>query len=251
MRAPNVRLPRELERSAPRDVRLTGNGVALVVLAAVLAIAAAVAGVGFYAEAQRQWNAAREMDRRGVPAPAIVDRLWRKSDDGKPAFASFHFDANGVRVNGQSRMELETWRELRVGGPLRVRYLPDDPGRWVADGARRSRMPFWVSYLAASTLALAAIVCGLVVHNQRALLRDGRAARAIVTAVRKHHAGHGATHTQISYEFSLFGGGQETGKASVSKPPAVGAAVTIVYDPDRPKRSRPYPFSLVTSRQDS
>lgn len=244
MRAPHVRLPRELERSAPRDVRLTRRGVALAVLIAMLGAGSVVAGVRLFMEAQRQSNAAREMDRRGVPTQATVDRLWRKKGDGKPAYAAFHFNANGARTHGESRMHLSVWRELRVGSTVPVRYLPDDPGRFAVDGARRGQLPFWVSYVAASILGAVALICGVVLRAQRTLLREGRPARAVVTAVRKHHDGHGATHTRITYEFSLLGGGQMTGKATVSKAPAVGTTLTIVYDPERPERSRPYPFSL-------
>ena len=30
-----------------------------------------------------------------------------------------------------------------------------------------------------------------------------------------------------------------------SKPPALGSVVTVVYDPDQPRRNAVYPFSLV------
>lgn len=250
MRASHVRLPAELQRSAPRDTRLTKSGAALAVLTAVLAAGSVVAGVGLYVEAQRQFNAVGEMDRRGVTTQATVDRVWRKKDDGKPAFAAFHFDANGVRIHGQTRMHLSVWRELHAGSTVRVRYLPDNPGRWVVNGMRREQLPFWVSSLVASVLAAGASICGIVLRCQRTLLREGRPARAVVTAVHKHHGQHG-THTGITYEFPLLGGGQARGKAAVSKAPAVGTTVTIVYDPDRPDRSRPYPFSLVRAHLES
>jgi len=88
------------------------------------------------------------------------------------------------------------------------------------------------------------------VRHQRTLLREGRPARATVTSVKKHHGSHGATHTVMAYEFPLFGGGTTTGKATVNKPPAVGATISVVYDSDQPKRNRPYPFPLVTVDRD-
>ena len=91
-------LPPELERSAPRDVGLTMGGRALMVLAWLLVAGAVAAGVALYLEAQRQSAAAQDFDQRSVTVSAVVDRLWRKSGDGKPAHVAFHFDANGVRI---------------------------------------------------------------------------------------------------------------------------------------------------------
>lgn len=239
-------LPWELERSAPRDVRLTTGGRALVLLAWLLTAAALSAGVALFVEAQRQSDAALDIDRRGVAVSAVVDRAWRKSGEGKPAYAAFHFDANGVRIDGESRMHVPEWRELRVGSSVRVRYLPENPRRWVVDGARERRLPIWVAYLVSSALAAFALLCSTAVRRQRTLLSEGRPARATVTAVKEHQGTHGHRHTVMAYEFRLFGGGMTTGKATVSKAAPIGTAISIVYDSDQPKRNRPYPFSLVT-----
>jgi hypothetical protein len=37
-----------------------------------------------------------------------------------------------------------------------------------------------------------------------------------------------------------------TGKAAAGKSAAIGTTISVVYDPERPARNRPYPFSLVT-----
>src|SRR5688500_8962845 len=117
-------LPPELERSAPRDVGLTTGGRALLLVAWLLAAGALIAGVALHLEARRQSEAALDFDRRSVTASAVVDRLWRKTgDEDKPAFAAFHFDAGGIRIDAESRLQLSRWRELRTGSTLSVRYL--------------------------------------------------------------------------------------------------------------------------------
>jgi Protein of unknown function (DUF3592) len=238
-------LPWELQRSAPRDVRLTAGGRALVILAWLLTAGALSAGAALYAEARRQSNAALEMDRRGVAAPALVDRVWRTNGDDKPAYVAFHFDAKGARIDGESRMQVPVWRELRPGSTVRVRYLPENPRRWAVTGERRNRLPFGVAYVVSLTLAAIALSCAAAVRWQRVLLREGRPARATVTAVTTQQGSH-SSQTVMAYEFSLFGGGTRTGKATVTKPPPVGTTISIVYDSDQPKRNRPYPFSFVT-----
>ena len=74
--------PPGLSRSAPRDVRLTGGGRALVVLAWLLAIGAVPAGALLYREARRQSDATQAFQQRGATATAVIDRVWRKSGDG-------------------------------------------------------------------------------------------------------------------------------------------------------------------------
>ena len=243
-------LPWELERSAPREVQLTAGGRVLVLLGWLLMAGALPAGGALFAEARRQSNAALDLDQRGVAATALVDRVWRDKGDGKPAYAAIHFDANGTRIEGAPRMQLAAWRQLRAGSTLRVRYLPENPRRWVVDGARRRQLPFWVALVVSSTLVAFGQLCMAAVRRQRTLLRDGRPARATVTSVKKHQGSHGS-HTEMAYEFRPFGGGTTTGKAAVSKPPSVGTTISIVYDSERPTRNRPYPFSLVVVHRES
>jgi hypothetical protein len=238
--------PPELARSRPRDVRLTTNGRLLLALAWLLAAAAIAAGVGLYIEARKDAVAEAALTQRGVVTSATVDRVWRDKGDGKAAYAAFHFDASGTRVTGQSRMQVSRWQSLRTGSVVPLRYLPDDPRTFVIDGARRNRVPMAVPYLVGGLLAIAAFLSAAGVRRQRRLLMEGRAAPAVVTEVRKHHSGHGASHRVMSYEFPLLGGGLATGKAyAISKSTEVGATICVVYDPDVPRRSRPYPLSMV------
>lgn len=247
MRAsPGHSLPPELERSAPREVGLTAVGRALIVLAGLLAAAALVAGVALQLEARRQLQTSSDFDRRSVTASAVVDRLWRKTGDGKPAYAAFHFDANGTRIDGESRMRLPVWRELGIGSTIAVRYLPESPRSFVVAGQRRDRMPFVVPYAVSSLLAALALLCAGAVRRQRTLLSEGRPARAVVTKVKKNKGSHGASYREMFYEFRVLAGTKTTGKAMATTGSDVGSAITVVYDPDRPTRNRPYPFSLVT-----
>lgn len=239
-------LPRELMRSAPRDVRLTRGGRALVAVAWLLAIAGITSGALLYREARRQADAFASFDRGAVSTTAIVDRLWRKKGDGEPAYAGFHFVVNGERVEGQVRMRTSAWRELRVAGPLGVRYLPDEPDRWAVDGARDGPLAAPVAYVVATIPTVASLLCMAAVRRQRTLLSEGRAAPARITTLKKRHGSHGATHHEIRYEFPLLGGGMAAGRAAAPKSSVVGSTIFVVYDPDRPARNQPYPFSLVT-----
>jgi hypothetical protein len=251
MRTPAVSLPAELERSSPREVGLTAGGRSLVVLAWLLAVGAVAAGAALYIEALRQSNEASDFDRRGVTATAVVDRVWRKSGDGKPGNAAFHFDAGGARIDGESRMQQSAWKELRAGSTLRVRYLPENPRAFVVDGRRRNRLPFTVAYVVSSLLAAGSLLCAAVVRRQRTLLSEGRAARAVVTTVTKNQGSHGEAHRAMTYTFPVLAGSTATGKAGTGKDTQIGTSIFVVYDPENPAHNRPYPFSLVTLDRES
>lgn len=241
--------PAGLSRSAPRDVRLTTGGRLLMAVAWLLAAAALVAGGLLYGKASSDSAEGAAIDQRGVVTTAVIDRVWRKTGDGKPAFASFHFDASGTRVSGETRMQLDAWRGLRAGSIVRVRYLPEDPSRSILDGARLKRMPIGVPFVVSGVLASLALLCVFAISRQRSLLTDGRLAPAVVTGLKKHSSSHGSSHQEMTYEFPLLGGGVAIGKASASKTSTVGSRIVVVYDPDRPGRNHPYPFSLVTPDQ--
>jgi hypothetical protein len=68
----------------------------------------------------------------------------------------------------------------------------------------------------------------------------------MVTTVLNHPTTHGGSHRTISYAFPLLSGAMATGKSdSTRKAPETGAVLCIVYDPDRPRRSQPYPIPFV------
>jgi Protein of unknown function (DUF3592) len=107
-------------------------------------------------------------------------------------------------------------------------------------------LPLWLPPLITVALAGFGWVCLLPLRAERQLLMEGRPAPAVVLSHHKHHSSHGGTHRSMTYEFPLMTGAVVTGKYATSgKPPAIGSVICVLYDPDRPKRSVPYPLKLV------
>ena len=238
-------VPPELLRSRPRDVTLTVGGKALVGLAIVLLAAALVAGVTLQSVAARQAESWRAFDRHGASVGGEVVRLWRGSGDSKPYWVAYEFDLGGLRYEGRSRLRSAVWRALETGSVIAVRYLPEDPVQNMAASAERRQVPPWLAFLLAALLAGGGVLCLVLLNDQRRLLMEGRAAPALVTAVVTHKTSHGGSHRKLKYTFPLLSGAIAHGQSeSPRKPPGVGSAICIVYDPDRPGRSRPYPFPL-------
>jgi hypothetical protein len=237
-------VPTALATSRPRDVALTGGGRTLVVLAVLLFMAAIGAGVGMYSVARRQADDRRVIVEEGVTTIGVVTRLRSDGDDRRQV--GYKFAVNGRVVRGERQVSGERRQTLVPGSPIDVRYLPSDPTVNDLGGRPRSGMPIALPFVVAPAIAALAVFCLVRVYRQRRLLSEGRVAPATVTGHAKHESSHGATHLAIKYEFSLLSGAMASGKSGASsKPPALGSVITIVYDPDQPRRNAVFPFSLV------
>jgi hypothetical protein len=116
----------------------------------------------------------------------------------------------------------------------------------VARGAPPGGLPLWLPFVVAAAIAVLGVSCAFLLRKHRVLLMDGRAAPAIVTSHKKVHTTHGGTHRSMTYTFPLLSGASATGTSPTSsKPPGIGTVICVLYDPERPRRSMPYPLPLV------
>jgi hypothetical protein len=230
----------------PRDVRLTGAGRFVYIVAVMLLVSSVVAVVVLRARGVQENDERQLLIEHGAAVDAHIDRLWRTSNEQKQPWVAYRFTVGEHDYQGQARVSLVKWRTLAVGAVLPVQYVPERPELSAPAGMERRALPLWVPYLAATPLVLGGLVCLYVVRRERQLLENGRPAAAIVTGQHKHRSSEGGTHRSITYEFRLLSGAPGKGRSSTSsKPPAVGSTICVVYDPDRPRRSKPYPFGFV------
>jgi hypothetical protein len=227
-------------------VRLTGGGRALLAVAALLLAAAVGAGAGLFRAAVRQDDDRRAFARDAIVTSADVVRLWRGSDEHKTPWVAYRYAVDGRSFEGRTKMGSAAWKKLQVGATLPVRYLRADPGRNLAAGVQSGGIPIWLPFLIAGALASVSGLFYAGIRVQRRLLAEGRAAPAIVTGHTKTHTSHGGTHRSMAYTFPLLSGATVAGKSSTSsKPPGIGSIICVLYDPERPRRSIPYPLPLV------
>jgi len=238
--------PLELQRSRPRDVRLTAAGTVLTMVWIALFAGAIVVTILLSRESASQRHARSLFDSTGVTATAHVVRLWRESNEHKTPRVEYAFDANGREVDGRAKLPLKRWQSLRTGDSIDVRYLPTDPTYHVILEETREVMPAWLPFVVGLLMAAGGLGCMAAVRMQRRLLAEGRVARATVTKVTKRHTTHGGSYRSVAFSFPTLSGATVAAKASTShKSPDVGASVWVVYDPDNPKRSAMYPMQLV------
>lgn len=235
------RPPDGLDRSRPRDVRLTAGGGALAALSAALFAAALVVGVGLEVVAEREHESRRLLRDEGADARGEVVRLWRARGEKRQPWVAYRFTVDERAHEAAVRAPLGLWRRLAVGSPLEVRYLPSDPHLNHPRGLEPQPMPPVVPYLAAAALAALGALPLVAIRGQRRLLTEGRAARAVVTRHSKDQHG-----TVAHYEFATLGGTTAAGKLGPTrKPVAVGSTLCVIYDPESPKNNAAYPLSIV------
>lgn len=235
--------PASLSESSPRDVRLTAAGRALFVVALMLFAGALVAFVALTRESNRQAANRTALVERGVTTTGVVTRLWTDGDDRRKV--AYRFEAEGQSFNDDIKVSRARRRDLAVGSPLGVRYLPGNPRLNDLGGTPRSGLPRAIGPIVASVMVIVGAFCLVAIRVQRRLLAEGRVAPALVTSHKTQQSSH-AKHHSMTYAFRLMSGATAAGKSGSSrKPPAVGSVITVIYDPDEPSRSRVYPFSLV------
>jgi Protein of unknown function (DUF3592). len=225
-------------------VRLTGVGWFVAVFGMLLPAGALVAGFSLHAKAIRDRTLREAIDKEGVRVTAVVSDLTRTRGDKPKYYVVYQYSAGGQSHPGRANVSRSYWTGLRVGSTFPVRYLPAEPGRnWLR--GQEPGIPFWVGPSVALSMALIGIFPWYAIRRQWMLLAEGRPAQAQVTVFKQVRHQHGS-HYQVSYEFRTMSGATRTGRYNSQKsPPASGTTIQVVYNPDRPEHSMPYPLALV------
>src|SRR5262245_27869304 len=113
-------------------------------------------------------------------------------------------------------------------------------------------MPIWVPIGLMADAVGFALAIAWSLNRSRELLEYGRVAPAVITDIQKVHTGHGATSRVAKYEFSLASGAVARGKSTCDrKGVEAGSVLSLVYDPNEPRRNAIYPMHLVKVRRDA
>jgi hypothetical protein len=243
---PHSHLPPELYRSRPRPVRLSAAGRVLAVTAFVLCLAAPAVATLMHLQGRADRVERDALLQSGVVTDGVVTRLKRESKDSKRASVYYQFAANGKAFESRAKVPIARWKTLDVGSTLPIRYLSANPASSFPDGVVPTVLPAALPFILSPLLLVLGIFCWLGLWSQRRLLSDGRAAIAVVKSVKKSRGQHGESIKHVKYEFPLLSGSVQTGSVqTTAKALDVGSTIAVLYDDELPKRSRPYPLSLV------
>jgi len=231
--------PREPIGSALRIVRLSGYGVTVWVVAALL-----IAWVPFFIVwlyVQMQNRTALRKDGRVVLAE-IAGQWWTS----RPL--EYTFTVDDVAFSGKVRVPQNFVESFRGADHILVRFLPANP--------KINHPAAWEesvhSYIVLFSIfgILCAILSSLIVTmllKDRRLALDGVIAVGAVTSCIIQKGAWGGTGFQIKFRFRSEDGRSVTGNDVSQSPREVGASVRVLYLPRNPARNIlfPSPYYIV------
>jgi hypothetical protein len=239
------RAPSELERSAPRPIRLTGAGYA-VTAAMVLMIAGSLAlGVWLSVLRHREQARAAALAAEGVTVEAQIVRTGIDSSEDRRPLVVYQYTAGGRMHQGRTTLRRSDSARFPKGAAATVRYLPAEPGRSWLTGYGPEGPPAWVPFAAPAGMIAGAAAIAFGLRKQRRLLAEGRPAQGRVISSRRVYSQHSSGYRVVCELRTRDGATRKVKLRSSRRPPAPGSPVTMLYDPDVPKRAAIYPLPLV------
>jgi hypothetical protein len=229
-------IPSELAGRLPRITRLSSSGAQMVRLAAI-SLALAI-GVGLYAavDAVEQIEHRAALRRDGKQVVGTVTAL-RKSG------LFYTFTVNGVSYGGKTylpehiHLSLGQLANYMENSPIPIRYLPQNPA------INHPAAWEWPSFMDLGWF-LFPIFFGpfgyfLVtdLRRDRQLVSEGVAATGTVKKCTRLRKGGFA----IDYEFPTEDGSLVQGSGASPAEVEIGAGILLLYLPQNPQRSNPYP----------
>jgi hypothetical protein len=242
--------PQELDRPLPRPVRLTGIGI----FYCVMALACFLCGMVLTAqlcipELRRQAendSLTRSLTAEGSETEATVTRLWSALGRDR---VSYDYTVDGRSYHSGSYIASQHWQQLQVGSPLAIRYLPSDPTKTCPNADPPNSGNNWSIVLPMACIALGFMSLFAFSHlsavwPQFRLLARGKPVRGVVTRCNEGSRRRMSGYFWY-YDFPLADGGQCQGKDFSRQPAAEGTLVTVLYDPNKPRRNDLYPMETV------
>jgi hypothetical protein len=229
----------------PRDVRLTGGGLAVAAVAIAIAIGALVAVIFMSIAYARTSDERMLREREAVAGEAEVVQVVERRGESQRRDVTYRYDVDGRTYTGQTRLHKGDRREMAQGTGVPIAYVASQPAKSWMVGYGSAGFPVWMIPLTALSLLATAAAVSRGLRRQWILLSEGRPARARVTGLKEVHNDERRAY-RVSYEFQTLSGATQTSRCEVGKaPPPIGAVIPIVYHRDKPAWSAAYPLQLV------
>jgi len=236
------RAPEELLfRSTPRDVRYTGTARLVLTLVALAGVAAVVFAAFLVPAVLRDQQSLTLLEREGVQASGTITRQWTTRHKSNTDYhVAYTYEVDGRGYASEAEVSKASHARFGVGGAAGMRYLPSRPEFSRLDASVNS--PPWIK-LVIFLPALLLLAVPWRFARIKKLLTWGTPVGAVVTRNAPTKGGRA-----IRYAF-LDPSGQVVTASEIVKSrdaPAAGDVITIVCDPNKPRRAGRFPFTMVT-----
>lgn len=238
-------IPEELRGAVPRQVRLSGAGVAVTALAIALAVGALVSAILMSIAYDRAERAKQVRAREAVATGAEVVGVALTHGDHPRWIITYQYEVNARRYSDRATLSAAEGRHLARGSVLPVAYVASNPVESWIEGHEPGTFPLLLIPVITVALLSGAVGTTWALRRQWTLLSEGRPALARITGHKTVKHSHHKTN-RVGYVFETLSGSTHTGSYEVPKnPPQAGILVPIVYHRDDPARSTKYPMQLV------
>lgn len=239
-----VTAPPELAGAVPREVRLTGSGVAAASAAIGLVIAALVSAIVMVVVHARGEDERELRTREAIGVEAQVMQVSARRGGHPRRIVTYSYEVEGRNYTGRSVLQ-QREPPIERGAFVPIAFLSSHPETSWRIGDEPRGFPLWPIPLIATAPLLAALGVVWGLRKQWVLLSEGRVAQARITEQKRVRSNKHKVY-RVTYEFESLSGARHTGRYDATKtPPSVASLVPVVYHRDNPRWSALYPLSLV------
>jgi hypothetical protein len=229
--------PDELNGPLPRTARMTGNGISMAIFTVIFALLGA-AGLGWLGWKGEQLTEHRDALRRGgIEVSGHATRVWSSGKSNSTHHVAYTFEANGAEYSGESHVPTAAWRTLWAARPITIRYLPANPDINHPADWEETDSAAWLPLFAPGMFLVPSIVFLYRLRLERKLILSGLPAIATVRRCSRRKNGW-----SIGFEFLTQTGIEASGGGWSATARENGEQVCILYLPENPRISQPYPF---------
>jgi hypothetical protein len=226
----------------PRKVQLTGKGIALALVAAIIIAIALLYACFIAREAARQLQIRTALRSAGNETMGQIESV-RNPYHALKEYVDYSFIADGKTYTGEAIVPHEDYQSISQASSLAIRYLPENPSVNHPVDWEWSPMTEWDAYFV--VILIAGLGCILFIppqmQFQRSLARKGAVAIGVVTKCSV--SGKWGEYITLRYEFRTQDGSAAQGRGSSQTRQEIGAKILILYLPQEPRRNVPYPLS--------
>jgi hypothetical protein len=234
-------IPPELVGPPPRRVELTGSGLALAVLTAVILGIAVIFTCFIAAETVRELQIQTALRSGGNETVAKIDKLHQPYPVKE--YVDYTFIGDGKTYTGKAIVPLETYHIVKSATSLTIRYLPENPTVNHPVDWEWSAMSEWDPILTVSLVAGLGFLFFVLPQMlfERKLVAQGIATIGIVTKCLV--SGRSGEFINLKYDFRTRDGISVQGSGDFKTRQEIGAKILVLNLPQNPKQNILYPRS--------
>ena len=234
--------PELLAVPLPRPARLTGAGKFVLVVGVLMFALGVFLGAWAITDTLRGEERQQRLEREGVNTRAEIVKNWleRRRRWQTRRYVIYRFEANGRSYERLAMLSSRAFQNIRVGDLVPVRYVASSPEQSRLPEESDLWLPLWGALLVPVFFFSLLGLMAWVVLVQRRLLRWGQLTGALVTDLSQMYG-----NQHVFYQFLDPTGSPVSGKTTSSESNVSGEIVTVLFDPNKARRSALYPPALV------